>query len=101
MLRHEGSFTKALASLYRKQIIVTGIETHVCVYQTVAQLLDSSYKVQVVSDAVSSRATSSKDIGLKKMQSLGAAITSTEMILFELLKTAEHSQFRNILDLVR
>lgn len=97
----EGSFTKALASLYRKQIIVTGIETHVCVYQTAAQLLDSSYKVQVVSDAVSSRAASNKDIGLKKMQSLGAAITSTEMILFELLKTAEHSQFRNILDLVR
>ena len=97
----EESFTKALASLYRKQIIVTGIETHVCVYQTVAQLLGSSYKVQVVSDAVSSRTASNKHIGLKKMQSLGAAITSTEMILFELLKTVEHSQFRNILDLVR
>ena len=97
----EPNFTKALASLYRKQIIVTGIETHVCVYQTVAQLLESSYKVQVVADAVSSRAASNKDIGLKKMQSLGAAITSTEMILFELLKTTEHSQFRNMLDLVR
>lgn len=97
----EKNFTKTLASFFRKQIIVTGVETHVCVYQTVAQLLDSSYKVQVVADAVSSRAASNKDIGLKKMQSLGAVITSTEMVLFELLKTAEHSQFRNILDLVR
>ena len=97
----EPNFSKALAALYRKQVIITGIETHVCVYQTVAQLLDSSYKVQVVADAVSSRAASNKDIGLKKMQSLGAAVTSTEMIIFELLKTAEHSQFKNILDLVR
>lgn len=97
----EGSFPKALASLYRKQIIVTGIETHVCVYQTVAQLLDSSYKVQVVSDAVSSRTPENKEIGLVRMRSEGGVITSTEMVLFELLKTAEHSQFRNILDLVR
>src|SRR3989338_141019 len=95
------SFTKALASLYRKQIIVTGIEAHVCVYQTVAQLLGSSYKVQVVSDAVSSRTPENKEIGLARMRSEGGVITATEMILFELLKTAEHSQFRNILDLVR
>ena len=97
----EENFTKALAALYRKQIIVTGIETHVCVYQTVAQLLGASYKVQVVSDAVSSRAPENKEIGLARMRSEGGVITSTEMVLFELLKTAEHRQFRNILDLVR
>lgn len=104
----EPNFTKALASLFRKQIIVAGIETHVCVYQTVAQLLGSSYKVQVVSDAVSSRASSSqrepignKGVGLERIRSCGGVITSTETILFELLQTAEHSQFRNILDLVR
>ncbi|MBI5024554.1 MAG: hydrolase [Candidatus Omnitrophica bacterium] len=97
----EPNFTKALASLFRKQIIVAGIETHVCVYQTVAQLLGSSYKVQVVSDAVSSRASSNKGVGLERIRSCGGVITSTETILFELLQTAEHSQFRNILDLVR
>jgi len=97
----EESFTKALASLYRKQIIVAGIETHVCVYQTVAQLLGSSYKVQVVADAVSSRASSNKDVGLERIKSCGGVITSTETILFELLQTAQHSQFKNILDLVR
>jgi nicotinamidase-related amidase len=97
----EESFTKALASLYRKQIIVTGIETHVCVYQTAAQLLGLSYKVQVVADAVSSRAPENKEIGLARMRSEGGVITSTEMVLFELLKTAEHGQFRNILELIR
>ncbi|MBI5150204.1 MAG: hydrolase [Candidatus Omnitrophica bacterium] len=97
----EPNFTKALAALYRKQIIVAGIETHVCVYQTTAQLLGSSYKVQVVADAVSSRTPENKEIGLARIQSEGGVITSTEMVLFELLKTAEHGQFRNILDLVR
>ncbi len=97
----EERFTKALAALYRKQIIVAGIESHVCVYQTAAQLLTASYKVQVVSDAVSSRTPENKAIGLSRIQSEGGVITSTEMILFELLQTAEHSQFRNILDLVR
>ena len=97
----EKNSTKALAALYRKQIIVTGIEAHVCVYQTVAQLLESSYKVQVVADAVSSRAASNKDIGLERIRSCGGEITSTETMLFELLRTAEHGQFRNILDLVR
>lgn len=97
----EPNFTKALGALYRKQIIVTGIETHVCVYQTVAQLLGSSYKVQVVSDAVSSRTPENKEIGLARMRSEGGVITSTEMILFELLKTADHGQFRNVLELIR
>lgn len=97
----EKNFTKALASLFRRQIIVTGIETHVCVYQTVAQLIERKYAVQVVADAVSSRASFNKDVGLERIKSCGGVITSTETILFELLQTAQHSQFRNILDLVR
>lgn len=97
----EKQFVDALAATRRREVIVTGIETHVCVYQTVAQLLESRYAVQVVADAVSSRALSNKDIGLGKMQSLGADITSTEMVLFELLKTAEHAQFKGILELIR
>ena len=94
-------FTDALAASKRRQVILTGLETHVCVYQTAAQLLESKYAVQVVADAVSSRASFNKQIGLGRIQSLGGVITSTEMILFELLKTAEHGQFRNVLDLVR
>lgn len=97
----EERFVKALGSLYRKQIIVAGIETHVCVCQTVAQLLGSSYQIQVVADAVSSRTLGNKEIGLARMRSEGGVITSTEMVLFELLKTAEHAQFKGILELIR
>lgn len=97
----EPNFTKALGALYRKQIIVTGIETHVCVYQTVSQLLAASYKVQVVADGLSSRTPENKEIGLARMRAEGGIITSMEMVLFELLKTAEHAQFKGILELIR
>ena len=94
-------FREALSALNRKQILVTGIETHVCVYQTVADLLDDEYEVQIIGDAVSSRAKENKGIGLTRMQVLGANITSTEMILCELIKTSEHKNFKSILNLIK
>lgn len=97
----EKRFCKALSRLRRREVILAGIETHVCVYQTAADLLKSRYRVQVVSDAVSSRTAENKHIGLERMKSLGCAVTSTEMVLFELLKTTEHAQFKRVLDLIR
>lgn len=97
----EKQFIDALAASRRREVVVSGIETHVCVYQTVSQLIDLKYSVQVVADAVSSRASLNKHIGLERIKSLGGIITSAEMILLELLKTAEHSQFRNALNLIQ
>ncbi len=86
-------FMDALKSLNRNQILLTGIETHVCVYQTALDLLEAGYKVQVVSDAVSSRTNANKQIGLARMKEAGAILTSTEMALFELLRVAEGDLF--------
>jgi nicotinamidase-related amidase len=90
-----------LKGLDREQVILVGIETHVCVYQTAADLVDMHYEVEVVTDAVSSRTLANKNIGLEKIRECGAALTGTETVLFELTRTATHPAFREILTLVK
>ena len=85
----------------RKQIIIVGIETHVCVYQTVCDLVESKYEVQVVADAVSSRTQENKELALERIKAVGATLTSTEMIICELLRTTEHKKFKDILSLIK
>lgn len=95
------SFESALAQIGRRQILVTGIETHICVYQTAADLLAQGHEVQVVADAVSSRTAENRQIGLDRMHSAGAVMTSTEMALFELLRVAGGDKFRQISKIVK
>jgi nicotinamidase-related amidase len=97
----ERGFMLALESLGRRQLLLTGIETHVCVQQTALDLLDAGYEVQVIADAVSSRTAENKHIGLEKMRDAGVVITSTETALFELIKVAEGPQFKQISRLVK
>jgi nicotinamidase-related amidase len=94
-------FLQALNALNRKQVLVAGIEAHVCVYQTAADLVDIGYEVQVVTDAVSSRSVENKEIGLQRMRDSGVSLTSVETALFELLKVAEGEQFKEILKIVK
>ena len=94
-------FMQALKALSRKQVLITGIEMHVCVYQTAVDLLNLEYEVQVVADAVSSRTVENRQIGLAKIRDAGAALTSMETALFELLKVAEGAKFKEILKIVK
>ncbi len=84
-----------------KKIVVCGVETHVCVHQTVLDLVDKGYQVYVVSDAVNSRKTENKQLALKRMEQAGALITSTEMLLFEMLYRADSSNFKEIQKLIK
>jgi nicotinamidase-related amidase len=86
----------AIGATDRNQVLIAGVEAHVCVYQTAMDLLARGYDVQVVADAVSSRSLLNRDIGLQKMRDAGAAITSVEIALFELLRTAKSGKFRDI-----
>jgi nicotinamidase-related amidase len=97
----DGQFMAALRATGRGQVVLAGIETHVCVYQTAADLSAQGFRVEVVADAVSSRTMQNRQIALEKMRSLGVGITSLEMILFELLRTSRHPAFRDILRLVK
>jgi len=82
-------------------VIVTGIEAHVCVLQTVIDLLDDGFEVHVPHDAVNSRRPSDKHWALHRMSSAGAVITSTESALFELLKRCGTDEFRAVSKLVK
>jgi len=97
----EEPFMKAFQALGRKQVLITGIECHVCVYQTVADLVSMGYEVQVVADAVSSRTPENKAIGLERCKQAGGSITSAETALFELLKKAEGDAFKQMLKVVK
>lgn len=81
--------------------LVVGIEAHVCVYQTVADLLANGFMVEVVTDAVGSRVLANKDLAISKMESLGARLTSVEMALFELQEIAEGDEFRQLIKIVK
>ena len=94
-------FRARLQNLNRKQVLVAGIEAHICVYQTVGDLLDMGHEVEVVADAVSSRTPENRQVGLDRMSSMGASITSVEMLLFELLGEAGSDVFRQVAKLVK
>lgn len=84
----------------RDQALVCGIETHVCVNQTVLDLIASGIEVQVAEDAVGSRFAESKRIGLRKMERAGAVLTSVETALFELLGRAGTEEFKQVQKLI-
>lgn len=86
---------------FREQLVVAGCETHVCVLQTVLDLLAVGRSVFVVADAVGSRAPLSRQIGLERMARAGAEIVTTEMVVFEWLGSSKHPKFREISRLIK
>ena len=94
-------FMTALDQTSRKQILLMGIEAHVCVLQTGFDLLDAGYSVHVLSDGVFSRTSENHQLALQRLHDVGAVVSSVEMSLFELIRTSTHSQFRTISKLVK
>ncbi len=94
-------FNDKLKELRPRQIILCGIEAHVCIYQTAADLLDTDYEVHVIADAISSRTPANKEIAIRRMDADGVIISSTEMTLFELLRTAKHEKFKELAKLIK
>ena len=95
------AFAAQLAALERTQIVVAGVETHVCVYQTVMDLLAAGLEVTVAADAVSSRTAENRKIALDRLISEGAKLSSTEMALFELTGVSGTDEFRAIARLIK
>ena len=94
-------FTQKLLSLDRNQVILCGMETHVCVYQTAIDLLQSGYEVYILADAVSSRTLYNKQIALAAMKDTGARISSVEMMVFEILQAARGNKFKEIIRILK
>lgn len=94
------AFSGRLSALGRGTVVVTGIEAHICVAQTALQALPS-HRVHVVADAVGSRDPANREVALARLGQAGAVITSTEMVMYELLREAGTDEFRRVLPLVK
>lgn len=90
-----------LMNLGRKKIIVTGMETHVCVFQTVRDLLKEGYEVYLVNDGVTSRTKENHTNGIDLMKQMGATIVSTEVALFDLLKDSKAAEFKAVSSMIK
>jgi nicotinamidase-related amidase len=81
--------------------IICGIEAHVCVYQTALSLKRMGFKVELVSDCISSRTLANKNLAIQKLVNNGIELTGLEMCLFELVKDCRATEFKEILDLIK
>jgi isochorismate hydrolase len=97
----DAAFVEKMLSLGRKQVIIVGMECHVCVLQTVLELLAAGFTVHLVRDAVMSRKKENWLMALETARDAGAVITSTEAALFQLLKVAGTDEFKKLSKLVR
>ncbi len=89
-------FSQSLRALGRRQALVCGIEAHVCVSQTVHDLLQSGFRVQVAVDAVESRNPIDREVALHRMERSGAILTTSEAAAFELLSDAKNPKFKEV-----
>ncbi|MCA1633422.1 MAG: hydrolase [Acidobacteria bacterium] len=94
-------FVARLDSLGARQILVCGIEAHICVNQTSHDLLARGFQVHLLVDCITARAAQNRQAGLDKMRQSGALPSSTEMALFELMRDARHEQFKAIQRLIK
>ena len=85
----------------RNTIVIAGCEAHVCLLQTALDLLEDEFDVWVVTDACSSRTERNRDAAFDRLAGAGAELVTTEMVAFEWLRTAEHADFKAVLELVR
>jgi nicotinamidase-related amidase len=96
-----GEFLAQLESSGARQILVCGIEAHICVSQTTHDLLARGHQVHLLTDCITARAAQNKQIGLAKLQQSGAIPSSTEMALFELVRDAKHENFKAIQAMIK
>ncbi len=90
------AFVAGLTDRGIKQVMICGLETHICVSQTAHDLLDRGFQVHVLSDCVTSRFEYNRLAGIAKLQNSGVILSSIEMALFELLRDAKHEHFKDI-----
>lgn len=94
-------FKNALIALNRKNILICGIEAHICVYQTAKDLNSAGFNVEVVTDAIDSRSEANKQLAIQRLMQEKISLTSVEMALFELVEVASGDQFKQISKIVK
>lgn len=97
----ESVFRERMKSLGRRQIILAGIEAHVCVMQTALEMLGEDFAVFVVVDAIGSRRTLDRDLAIARMTQAGVAVTSCEAMIMELQQRHTSATFKSILEIIK
>ncbi|MFZ2447347.1 MAG: isochorismatase family protein [Syntrophobacteraceae bacterium] len=97
----ETDFPPLIESYHRSQIVVVGMETHVCVLQTGLDLIAKGYRLQLVADGVASRTSQNRDIAIDLLREAGAVITSAEIVIFQWARRANTEEFRKVLPIVK
>ncbi|MDR3687021.1 MAG: isochorismatase family protein [Coriobacteriia bacterium] len=97
----EPAFAKTLERSSRRQMLLAGMETHICVTQTALSALRNSFDVHVVGDACCSRNAASHDSALERMRAAGAVVTTTESVMYELMGESGSDEFRALLAIVK
>lgn len=97
----DAGFTSALNALGRTQLLITGVETHVCILQTALGALQEGFEVFVAADAVASRSKEQHKAGLDRMKHAGVEVVTLEMALFEMLGEAGSPEFKAMLPLIK
>ncbi|MBS3778917.1 MAG: isochorismatase family protein [Desulfovermiculus sp.] len=97
----EADFLPAIDSLPKRQVIVAGTETHVCVLQTCLDMIQAGFQVHLAADAVASRRVENRDTAISQLRQAGAVISSAEIVIFEWAERANTDEFRKILPIVR
>lgn len=100
-LLREPGVLQTLKSFGKSQIILCGIETHICVYQTAVELLNEGFEVVVVEEACGSRKEREHNFGLELINKFGGRVSCLETVLFELLRTASHPNFKEVQGLIK
>lgn len=95
------AISRALAETHARAVVLVGMETHVCVFQTARSLVKRGYVTHVVADAVASRSKKNRALGLSLCEKAGAIVTSTETVVFDLLERAGTDAFKTISKLVK
>ena len=97
----EDVFAEALSATGRRQVIVAGMETHICVAQTALALHGSGYQVQVAADAVCSRDPYAHDLALDRLRACGVVVTHSESVLYEAVGRAGTDEFKSLLGIIK
>ncbi len=97
----EPNFVQWLSTYSATQLIICGIETHICVEQTALDAIEAGYQAHIVSDACGSRKKADHELGLNKMAGAGASLTCTEMSMYEIITRSDSKEFREVLKLVK
>ncbi len=92
---------KRLAEIGKRHVLLSGIEAHVCVYQTARDLIGQGYTIHLLADCVSSRSPRNRKLAVRRMEKMGARLTSVEMALFEMLVVSGTDEFRAISKIVK